>query len=259
VPSFNGTEHDDYASVGRLLGSLVGRVRRLETRIPTQVLPALPAGAVPSVTGAEVALWRVPAVGSTGLVSVALDVSYSAAATSGTVALVDWRGARQAEVVAWAGRVLLGPVDPSGGRLTVVGRTDTGAGSMSVDLVAAWCGPVLVDDVDAGGADPTAPGSTTTTPGSTPTFPDPPTGASATAGNGTATISGAAPVNNGGAAILDYTATSAPGGLTGTAPPGTPVTVAGLANGTAYTFILTARNSVGSSAASAPSNSVTPA
>jgi len=157
MPSFNGTEHDDYAAVGRLLGSLVGRVRRLETRTPTQVLPALPAGAVPSVTGAEVVLWRVPAVGATGLVSVALDVSYSAAATSGTVALVDWRGARQDEAAAWSGRVLLGPVDPAGGRLTVVGRTDAGAGSMSVDLVAAWSGPVLVDDMDGGGTDPTAP------------------------------------------------------------------------------------------------------
>jgi len=157
MPGFNGTEHDDYASVGRLLGSLVGRVRRMETRIPTQVLPALPAGAVPSVTGAEVALWRVPAVGATGLVSVALDVSYSDGATSGTVALVDWQGIRQGEAAHASGRVLLGPVDPSGGRLTVVGRADTGTGAMSVDLVAAWSGPVLVDDLDAGGRDPTAP------------------------------------------------------------------------------------------------------
>jgi len=259
MPGFNGTEHDDYASVGRLLGSLVGRVRRLETRIPTQVLPALPAGPVPSVTGAEVALWQVAAVGATGLVSVALDVSYSAAATSGTVALVDWQGARYGEVVAWSGRVLLGPVDPSGGRLAVVGRTDTGAGAMKVDLVAAWSGPVLVDDLDAGGRDPTAPGSTVADPGWAPTFPDPPTGASATAGHGSATVSGVAPGNNGDAAILDYTATSSPGGFTGTAPPGTPPTVTGLANGTAYTFTLTCRNSVGSSVASAPSNSVTPA
>jgi len=259
MPSYNGTEHDDYASVGRLLGSLVGRVRRLETRTPTQVLPALPAAATPSVTGAEVALWRVPATGATGLVSVALDVAYSAAATSGTVALVDWRGIRQVESAAWPGRVLLGPVDPSGGRLTVVGRTDVGAGAMSVDLVAAWSGPVLVDDLDGGGADPTAPGSTTTAPGSSPTFPDPPTGARATAGHGSATISGVAPVNNGGAVVLDYTAISSPGGFTATAPPGTPPTVFGLTNGTAYTFTLTARNSVGSSAPSAPSNSVTPA
>jgi len=157
MPGFNGTEHDDYASVGRLLGSLVGRVRRMETRIPTQVLPALPAGSAPSVTGTEVALWRVPAVGATGLVSVALDVSYSDGATSGTVALVDWQGIRQGEAAHASGRVLLGPVDPSGGRLTVVGRTDTGTGAMSVDLVAAWSGPVLVDDLDAGGRDPTAP------------------------------------------------------------------------------------------------------
>jgi hypothetical protein len=57
-----------------------------------------------------------------------------------------------------------------------------------------------------------------------------------------------------------YTATSSPGGLTGTlatAGSGT-ITVSGLSIGTAYTFTVKATNSVGQSAASAASNSITP-
>lgn len=55
-----------------------------------------------------------------------------------------------------------------------------------------------------------------------------------------------------------YTATSSPGGFTGTAA-ASPVTVTGLTTGTAYTFTVKANNPIGSSAASAASNSVTPA
>jgi hypothetical protein len=53
-----------------------------------------------------------------------------------------------------------------------------------------------------------------------------------------------------------YTATSSPGGLTGTGS-GSPLIVTGLTNGTAYTFTVTASNPFGS-ATSASSNSVTP-
>jgi len=75
----------------------------------------------------------------------------------------------------------------------------------------------------------------------------------------TATVAFTAPSNNGGGAITSYTAVSSPGGITATlsqAGSGT-ITVTGLSGGTAYTFVVYATNSVGNSANSGPSNSIT--
>jgi hypothetical protein len=88
--------------------------------------------------------------------------------------------------------------------------------------------------------------------------PDAPTIGTATAGNGQANITFTAPASNGGSAITVYTVTSSPGGFTGTGAT-SPITVAALTNGTAYTFTVTATNTNGTSTASAASNSVTPA
>lgn len=87
--------------------------------------------------------------------------------------------------------------------------------------------------------------------------PDAPTIGTATAGNGQASITFAAPGNDGGSPITSYTTTSSPGGLTGSCA-ASPCTVTGLTNGTAYTFTVTATNAVGTSTPSAASNSVTP-
>ncbi|MBP1231564.1 PKD repeat protein [Arthrobacter sp. PvP102] len=95
------------------------------------------------------------------------------------------------------------------------------------------------------------------------TVPAAPTEATAVAGNASAIVSWTAP-NNGGSAITSYTVTpyvgsaaQAPVQVTGN-PPATSATVTGLANGTAYTFTVSATNAVGSSAPSAATAAVTP-
>ncbi|WP_325430741.1 fibronectin type III domain-containing protein [Dyella sp.] len=89
------------------------------------------------------------------------------------------------------------------------------------------------------------------------TAPGAPTIGTATAGNAQASITFTAPSSDGGSPITGYTATSSPGGFTGTCS-ASPCTVTGLTNGTAYTFTVTATNAVGTGSASAASNSVTP-
>jgi RHS repeat-associated protein len=90
-----------------------------------------------------------------------------------------------------------------------------------------------------------------------PVVPDAPAIGAATPGNSQATVTFTAPASNGGSPITGYTATSNPDGITGTCA-ASPCTVAGLANGTPYTFTVTATNAAGTSVASASSNGVTP-
>jgi hypothetical protein len=104
-------------------------------------------------------------------------------------------------------------------------------------------------------------GDGTTTERSSPiqanlALPGAPTGVSASASNALATIFFSPPVSNG-STVTSYTVTSNPGNITanGTA---SPIAVTGLANGTTYTFKVTAINAVGTSPDSSASNSVTP-
>lgn len=88
--------------------------------------------------------------------------------------------------------------------------------------------------------------------------PDAPVIGAATASASSASVAFTAPTNDGGAPITNYIVTSSPGDFTGQGT-SSPITVTGLTNGTAYTFTVVAVNSIGTSVASAASNSVTPA
>ena len=105
-------------------------------------------------------------------------------------------------------------------------------------------------------------GSASVTPRSAPTAPDAPTSVSAIAGDSRASVRWVAPINNGGSAITSYTVQSTPAGGTCTVVVASTASlscvVSSLANGTEYTFTVTATNSIGTSAVSAASNAVTP-
>ena len=113
----------------------------------------------------------------------------------------------------------------------------TTAGAIATD-------PILDADADAvPDAEPAAPGQVT-----------------AVAGDRSATVTWAVPRTDGGSAVTGYTVTASPGGSSAVVDGSSTSTVVdGLANGTAYTFTVTAVNAVGSSPASAASSAVTPA
>lgn len=109
---------------------------------------------------------------------------------------------------------------------------------------------------DAGTCDSTGHAVTVSTGGGA-TVPDAPTIGTATPGNAQCSVAFTPPGSDGGATITGYTATSSPGGFTGTGA-GSPVTVSGLSNGVGYTFTVVATNSQGDSSASSASNTCTP-
>ncbi len=90
--------------------------------------------------------------------------------------------------------------------------------------------------------------------------PGAPTSVNAAAGDARASVTFAAPTNNGGSAITGYTVTSLPAGGTDINAGSTSLThsITGLTNGTSYAFTVKATNSAGTSIVSVASNVVMP-
>jgi len=142
------------------------------------------------------------------------------------------------------------------GKTATVGGSTTSATVTGLTNGTAYT--FTVKALNDAGAGPSSLPSAAVTPNHT--VPGAPSGVVATPGNKQATVSWTAPAEDGGNAITSYTVTSDPGGKTVTVDGSTTsADVTGLANGTAYTFTVKATNALGTSAASAPSNAVTPA
>ena len=160
--------------------------------------------------------------------------------------------------------ITFGPPTNNGGltitRYTVTanptGITASGVGS-PITIPGLVNGTAYTFAVTATNANGTGPPNTSlaVTPAGPPGAP---TSVSAIPGNGSALISFIAPASNGGLPITRYTVTSNPGGLTASSS-GSPITVTGLVNGTAYTFAVTATNTSGTGpSASSPVVTVGP-
>ncbi|HXZ49785.1 MAG TPA: IPTL-CTERM sorting domain-containing protein [Usitatibacter sp.] len=134
--------------------------------------------------------------------------------------------------------------------------TQTASAASSPIVVAGLVNGTAVDCTvtatnSIGTSDPSSPPASVTPA----TLPAAPTGVSAVAGAGQATVSFAPPASDGGSAITSYTATCGTQSAPGT---GSPIVVTGLAAGTPVTCTVSATNAVGTGPPSAPSASVTP-
>ncbi|WP_298461414.1 chitobiase/beta-hexosaminidase C-terminal domain-containing protein [uncultured Cellulomonas sp.] len=90
------------------------------------------------------------------------------------------------------------------------------------------------------------------------TTPEAPSAVSVTAGDGSVLVSWVSSASDGGTPVTGYTVTTTEGGAGCSTTGATTCRVEGLTNGTAYSFIVTATNAVGTSEASLPSAWVTP-
>lgn len=137
-------------------------------------------------------------------------------------------------------------------------RTCTTTGALGCTVSALVNGTPYTFTVTATNAIGTGAASSPSTPVTPRTVPGAPTGVAAVAGNAAADVTWSAPASNGGSAITGYTVTSNPDGLTCTTTAALGCTVIGLANGTPYTFTVTATNVAGTGPASSASTPVTP-
>jgi hypothetical protein len=201
----------------------------------------------------------------------AVDVTFVPKLPPGPVGTVTAAPAPGAATVSWIAPVTGGPasrytVTPYIGATAQPAVTVTGtppATSVKVgDLDPGTSYTFKVQAANGSGNGPLSAASNAVTPDA-PTAPAAPTGVIASAGNQQATVRWTAP-NDGGRTITRYTVTpylgavaQTPTDVTGSPAPATAV-VPNLANGSSYTFKVTATNSVGTGPESAASNATTP-
>ena len=173
--------------------------------------------------------------------------------------------AGDAEVaVAWTAPVSDGGAPIVAYTVTAIpgGQTCTTTGALACTVTELTNGEIQVFTVTATnsvGTGPASPPSDPVVPAvGAAVVPGAPFAVSATAGDSQATVSWTAPVSDGGAPILAYTATATPGGQTCSTTGALTCTVAGLTNDELHTFTVTATNRVGTGPASAASEAVVP-
>ena len=213
--------------------------------------------------------FSIVATNSDGDSSAATTSAVTPSTTPGSVSGITTSGGPTSATVSWTA-----PTDNGGSPITSYTVTASpGGATCTVDLVANPSAALsctvtgltngtsytfTVTPTNANGSGTQSSPSNSVTPNNS--APGAPTNVTATAGDGSATVSWTAPASDGGAAIDGYIVTANPGGLTCTAvAPATTCTISGLTNGTSYTFSVVATNNVGNSSSSDPSGSVTPA
>jgi hypothetical protein len=185
-----------------------------------------------------------PTIGTAALVggsSTQIDVPYTASSSDGGNAITSYTA------VSTPGSITGTLSQASSGTIRVSGLT---AGTSYTFVVYA---------TNSVGNSPNSAASNAITPVSVPTAPT--IGTASVLSNTSVSVGYTASSSNGGSAITSYTAVSTPGSITGTisqASSGS-ITVTGLTQGTSYTFVVYATNSVGNSPNSAASNAVVPA
>jgi predicted RNA-binding protein with TRAM domain len=241
----------------------------LASGVDSPPLHAVPDGTSPNGTFVYGAGGGFPS-GSFNASDYGVDVLFADPAAPGPVTGVAAVAGQSSATVSWTAPSDGGPVSsyritPYIGSTAQAAKTITGsppATTATITGLTAGTGYTFtVRAANAGGTgDESAPSNAVTPTGAG--VPGAPTGVSADADSTSAVVRWTAPGSDGGSAITGYTVTPYAG--TTAQPPtrvagsATSARMTGLANGTSYTFTVTATNDAGDGAASQPSGAVTP-